>query len=65
MGTGAIIVVVLGLLLLYGGVTGKLDCFLQALESCRAAQAAQTNALGAGATTAPTTMPQILTPPTF
>ncbi len=38
-GSASIVIIVIGLIMLYLGITGKLDCLLDAWNTCRQAQA--------------------------
>ena len=58
-GSASIIIIVIGLILLYLGITGKLDCMLDAWNTCRKQAEAPT-----GTTTTPTNnLPTIPTNP--
>ena len=56
MQSGGLILVILGILVVYGAVTGKLDCFLSALATCYSSGA------DAGATATQTSLSGVPTP---
>ncbi len=54
MQTGGLILVILGIIVVYGAVTGKLDCFLTALNTCYSADT--------GAAATQTSLPGVSSP---